>query len=754
MSLLTPEPVAVPAAAPPTPPRRRPLDNPRLIGIVAFALIAVLGFLFWAATHTEQLRLEFINNVVLYALAPVVLALLAALVLVLGRNVFKLWVEQRRALPFARFRAKLVGALLAMTIVPSMLVLIIGSELITSSAQRWFSTPADELVKAANDIAQIVYADRATVAVARAQRLALTVAPEAMTAGDPAALQPLLRAEVASTSTGMIELYRVSANVGASPDAVFLTSVGESSMPRNHAQASADRLAARVAVSGRAEKLDDKIDDGLLIRAAAPVRTRAGVIVGVVVASEALGGKLNAYARRMTDAYSQYQQLSVLKGPLQGFYLSFFLAVTLLILVSATWFGLFVAKRITRPVQMLAEGARAVGAGQLDLRIEPDSSDELGSLVESFNTMAAELRTSHERLDARRRYIETILERVATGVISLSADGKVSTVNGAAQRLLGLDSHAIGQLAMRVFAREDLSPLLPIIETTGQGRQAGLVEEITLAREEREIHLAVAATVLIADGGVPEGTVVVLDDVTPLIRAQRVAAWRDVARRLAHEIKNPLTPIQLSAERLQRNFATAPPHARALVEECTGAIITEVEALKGLVDEFAQFARMRGPKLVPADLNGLAADTVRLYRGVLQQGALELTHALRSALPQVRMDPEQMRQVIINLVDNAIDALGGATAGLRPSGDPPRIRLATAHEPGSGVVRLTVSDNGPGIPAADREKLFLPYYSTKGRGSGLGLAIVRRIITEHGGTVDVADVEPRGTVFTVDLPVA
>ena len=734
--------------------RRRPLDNPRLIGIAVLLLVALLASLFWAATRTEQLRPEFIDNVVLYMLSPVILTMIAALVFVLARNVLKLWVERRRALPFARFRAKLVAALLAMTIIPSVLVLIIGSELITSSAKQWFSTPAEELVKSANDIAQIVYTDRATVAVARAQRLASALAVNAVATGDVAVLQPLLTAEVSSTSTGMVELYRVTSAPGAAPDAVFVASVGESSMPRSHALASADRLAARVAVSGHAERFDDKIDDGLLIRAAAPVRSPVGAIVGVVVASEAMSGQINAHARRMADAYSQYQQLSVLKVPLQGFYHSLFLAVTLLILMSATWFGLFVAKRITRPVQMLAEGARAVGAGQLDLRIEPDSSDELGSLVESFNTMAAELRTSHERLEGRRRYIETILQRVATGVISLSADGNVTTVNGAAQRLLGLDGSAIGQPALRVFSREDLSPLLPIIEATAHGQQAGLVEEITLAREEREIHLAVASTVLIAEGGVPEGAVVVLDDVTPLIRAQRVAAWRDVARRLAHEIKNPLTPIQLSAERLQRNFATAPPNARALVDECTGAIITEVEALKGLVDEFAQFARMRGPKLVPADLNTLAADTVRLYRGVLQQGAVELTHELQSALPQVRMDPEQMRQVIINLVDNAIDALGGAKAGARPNGDRPHIQMTTSHEKGSGVVRLTVRDNGPGVPAVDREKLFLPYYSTKGRGSGLGLAIVRRIITEHGGTVDVTDADPQGTVFTVDLPTA
>ena len=754
MSLLTSEPAAPATPPPASTAGQRLFDNPRLITMLVVTLLGLLVVFFWGANHTEQLRPEFISNVMIYALSPVILMMALALGFVLARNLFKVWVERRRALPFARFRAKLVAALLAVTIIPSMLVLIIGSEMITSSARRWFSTPADALVKDANDIAQIVYADRANVAIARAERLASSLAPAAIEAGDLTVLQPRLAAELAATSTGMVEVYRVVAAPGLVPDAVFLTSVGESSMPRTHAVASADRLALRTANSGRSEKQDDAIGDGLLIRAAAPIRGPANTVVGVVVASEAMNGQIAAHARRMSDAFSQYQQMKVLSGPLQGFYLAVFLAVTLLILISATWFGLFVAKRITRPVQMLAEGARAVGAGQLDLRIEPDSSDELGSLVESFNTMAAELRTSHERLDARRRYIETILERVATGVISLAADGSVSTVNGAAQRLLGLDHTAIGRPASVVFAREDLGALRPVVEATAGGRAPANVEEITLAREEREVHLAVAATQLIGDGGRSEGAVLVLDDVTPLIRAQRVAAWRDVARRLAHEIKNPLTPIQLSAERLQRNFASAPPNARALVDECTGAIITEVEALKGLVDGFAQFARMRGPKLVPADLNQLAADTVRLYQGVLQQGRIALSVETPAMVPAVRMDPEQMRQVMINLVDNAIDALGGVSATARPDGTPPHVVVATSHEVGSGVVRLTVRDNGPGVPAADRDKLFLPYYSTKGRGSGLGLAIVKRIITEHGGTIEVGDVTPQGTVFTVDLPAA
>jgi nitrogen fixation/metabolism regulation signal transduction histidine kinase len=247
---------------------------------------------------------------------------------------------------------------------------------------------------------------------------------------------------------------------------------------------------------------------------------------------------------------------------------------------------------------------------------------------------------------------------------------------------------------------------------------------------------------------------VVFDDVTPLIRAQRVAAWRDVARRLAHEIKNPLTPIQLSAERLRRHFSGAPAQTTALVGECTDAIITEVEALKGLVDEFAQFARLRGPRMVPTDLNRVVEDSLALYAGVLRDGRLRIERQLGAQLPPVRIDAEQIRQVIINLVDNAMEALGGAAAPPRPGGEAPLIIVMTLHDQRNGIVRLLVSDNGPGVSTADRDKLFMPYYSTKGRGSGLGLAIVRRIIVEHGGGIEVGDAQSGGTTFTVELPAA
>jgi two-component system nitrogen regulation sensor histidine kinase NtrY len=263
---------------------------------------------------------------------------------------------------------------------------------------------------------------------------------------------------------------------------------------------------------------------------------------------------------------------------------------------------------------------------------------------------------------------------------------------------------------------------------------------MAISRDGHEVHLAVVATPLAGDNGASDGVAIVLDDVTPLIRAQKVAAWREVARRLAHEIKNPLTPIQLSAERLRRHFAGAPPASLALVDECTSTIVGEVESLKGLVDEFSQFARMPSPRTVPTNLAQLITDTLALYNGIFSDIRLEQRFA--ADVPLVRLDPEQIRRVIINLVDNAIEAM-------ERHGE---IVLETQLDQSNGLVRVVVADNGPGIPAAEREKLFLPYYSTKRRGSGLGLAIVRRIIAEHGGSIDVGDNTPRGTRFTIELP--
>ena len=742
-------------------------DNPRLILVGIALLLAALAAMVVLAERSAELSPDFLSGAVLYAVTAADLTMLAALVFVLARNVVKLLVERRRALPFARFRAKLVAAMLGLTLIPAVLVLIVGSELIRNSADRWFSAPVDDVLSSANAVASGYYHDRQVTVSEHADRIAGSLAGVDLAAADVGAVRDLISTEVTEGRVELVQVYRVVAESDdGRADVVPVVDVATSSLPQADAPVSADRLASRV-LAGSAESwtVEPLAAGGDLVRAAALVPgPDGGAPLGVVVASSHLTGDVADHSRRITQAYEAYSQLRVLQRPLQGVYLSFFLMVTLLILVSATWMGVYIAKRIMRPVHLLSDGARALEAGQLDHRIEPETADEFGSLVEAFNSMAgglavsqrklersqADLRRKNVEVEGRRRYIETILERIATGVVSIDADGTVGTVNRAASRLLGLTEAAVGRPASEVFDRADLRPMGALLDSLPAARDPS-AREVALEREGKAIHVAVAATTLQRAGAGGGGTVMVFDDVTPLIRAQRVATWRDVARRLAHEIRNPLTPIQLCAERLRRHFSTAPRPARALVEECSGTIVGEVESLKALVDEFSQFARMPAPRTVPVDLHALLDDALRLYDGLFDDVRIDRAFAPR--VPAVRADPEQLRRVVINLVDNAIEVLrGAATGGAVNNGNRGLVVVGTAHAAADGIVRITVADNGPGIPPGDRDKLFMPYYSTKQRGSGLGLAIVRRIIVEHGGNIEVGDNGDRGSTFTVELP--
>ena len=755
-------PARKPAAAPKSADRRPLRDNPRLILLGIVALIAALVAMTVLADRSAEMNPDFLTEVVVYALSAGVLMMLIALAFVLARNIIKVVVERRRGLPFSRFRAKLVLAFLGLTIVPAVLVLVVGGQLIRNSTARWFAEPVESTLKSAKDIAAEYYREHQIRVAGHAARIAERVPAAAVQSGDLGAVRSAIETDVRQGRVALVEVYRV----GADGTPSQLVAVEAPGLARLRARGSSDRLAARVAAGSRDTTAHDGTDGGGdMVRAGTAVRDASGRAAGVVIASDLLSGALAQQLRRMTESHERYQRLLVLKPALEGVYLSIFMMMTLMILVSATWLGMYLAKRITRPIQMLAAGAREIGAGRLDHRIEPETRDEFGSLVEAFNAMAGEVSASQQKLERsrldlerkhleveqRRRYIETVLERIATGVVSIGATGQIETVNSAAVRLLGIDASVTGRAVAEVFDREDLRPLQQIILRAQKQASGPPVQEIALTRDGREVHLSAAATLLQSDGAGPAGTVLVFDDVTPLIRTQRVAAWRDVARRLAHEIKNPLTPIQLSAERLRRQFSAAPPAAKALIDECTSTIVTEVDSLKALVDEFAQFARMPAPKAVPTDLNAVLQETAALYGGLLKE--ITLGMRLSAEMPRVRIDAEQIRRVIINLVDNAVEALGGAKAGPRPDGSTPAIEIATAHDTVNGVVRVTVTDNGPGIPPEDRDKLFMPYYSTKRRGSGLGLAIVRRIIAEHGGAIDVADNTPAGTVFTIELPV-
>jgi len=746
-----------PQGGPPSHERKPFRDNTKLILFGIAGLVAALATLLALASRSSELAPDFLTEFVLYALSATNLMMLVALVFVLARNIIKLIVERRRALPFSRFRAKLVAAVLGMTLIPAVLVLMVGSELISNSVDRWFNAPMDEVLSSANGIASDYYEEQQRLVSTQAQRAARSLAGIDLVNADARFVRDVVAPEVSQERIHAFEVYRVATGDDGTLRVVAVTSVAGRAVPAEYATRPADRVALRAAMTGaEARDIDQFSNQGEMIRTAMPIKSSpGGAVRGVVVAGAYLTGQFATRARRMTEAYEAYQQLRVLKRPLAGVYQSFFLMLTLMILVAATWMGLYLSKRITRPVQTLALAAREIGAGHLDHRVQPETRDEFGSLIEAFNRMAGDLAASrrsleqsaldlerkHQEVEGRRRYVETVLDRIATGVISIDTAGRIRTWNSAASRLLGIDTRVSGLAATTVFGSAELKPLTSVFDEAARAHDEVRQHDVAIARDGRDLHLAVVTTPLRGPDGENEGMVVVFDDVSPLIRAQKVAAWREVARRLAHEIKNPLTPIQLCAERLFRHFGGAPAPTRQLVEECTTTIVGEVESLKGLVDEFSQFARMPAPRAVPTDLHVLLDEVLALYQGLFTED-VAIRRVYGAEVPRVSVDPEQVRRVVINLVDNAIEATDRRG----------RIDVETQHDPANSLVRIVIADDGPGIPPAEREKLFLPYYSTKRRGSGLGLAIVRRIVAEHGGSIDVADNAPHGTRFTIELP--
>src|SRR5262245_39640439 len=479
------------------PPRRRPFrDSPKLILAGIAVLVGVLVALLAIANGTSRFSPDFLSEFVLYALSAADLTMLAALLFVLARNIVKLVVERRMALPFARFRAKLVVLLLVMTFVPSVLVLIVGSEIIRTSVDRWFNTPMDEILTSANKIAGDYYHERQMVVSDHAARIARTLASVDLSSANVRAIRDLLTPDVTRQRVQMVEVYRVTPSAGSLPSIEPVVDVAATTLPPGYSRAAADRLAAQAlahasTASNRPSSLADTssiesrgTSGGDFLRSAAIIQSKNGKPVGVVVATDYLTGELASRSRSMSQAFEKYNQLRVLKRPLAGVYLSFFLGVTLMILVGATWMGVYMAKRITGPVQMLAAAAREIGAGRLDQRVEPQSHDEFGSLVEAFNAMASELASSrrkverstielerkHIEVEGRRRYIETILERITTGVVSVDAAGTITTINSAAARLLTLNRQIIGQPAFAVFDRLDLQPIARLVADAARAK--------------------------------------------------------------------------------------------------------------------------------------------------------------------------------------------------------------------------------------------------------------------------------------------
>ncbi len=683
----------------------------------------------------------------LYAVSSFITAALLVFGLILGRTVLRLWAETSREQLGARFKTKMVVGAMAISLLPIIFMFIVSYSLINRTLLRWFPRP----LEIASEKTQELMYDIGRSQIPRLRRLATDVQRDASQSVEEQLQHAFAR--------GADAVWILDKDGNSTRGGVVCEDQFEERQSPVCAQLGVLGKFVRVMPSGiEVWTAGDK--DYFAMRVPS---LRGGQLIGFTVAAYRTSPNFLA---RITEIQSQTREYDQEKQDLRALkrqMLLILLLFTVLLLSAVMWVALFLAKQVTIPIQALAEGTREISSGNFDYQVPEQAQDELGVLVRSFNTMTTQLRDNRSQIDQftrnlqqavqelerRRQLMETVLENIPTGVISLDTTGAILRANTSVTRMFGGDAR--NAQSLDELLGPDASRILQLLMRRSL-RMGVVSREIETVVSGRILHLAVTVSSL-GPRRANSGYVLVLDDLTEMLRAQKSAAWQEVARRIAHEIKNPLTPIQLSSQRLSRfldrrdgskSGAPRDPELTSLVQECSRLIEREVSTLAALVNEFSQFVRFPTAKLTATNANTIVHEAVEVFSGRLD--GITLKTMLGENLPSVRADGGLIRSVVVNLIDNAAEALENSTFR--------EILISTCAHPDAETVEICVSDTGHGISPQDKDKLFLPHFSTKNRGTGLGLAIAARIVAEHGGTIHVEDNQPVGSRFLVELPAA
>jgi PAS domain S-box-containing protein len=639
------------------------------------------------------------QTLILWAVSTLIFILMVTVGWILAREFIKLYVARQANRLGSRIRTKLVVGAMLLSSVPVFFLVLWSYEVLNLNIKAWFTNPVDHQVDLYKRAARSL--DSEIQNRVKIQAELLGAQPETarlLTGGGrtPGALERFARQQG-------LEAVAILAKDGAA----------------------LDRWGAipRPAVEGQCATAHLSVADGTIeVAARIPVDEAQQL----------------AQIKQYSD---EWAEIAAARKTFRYLYLALMALITMFVLFIAVWLARILANRISVPLTALLEAAGEVRKGNLQFRVTVQAEDELALLVAGFNQMTEALESSGIELDRRRRFTEAILESIPTGVISVSSDGSIQRVNPALKKIFAPEQAARATRLEDLFSREDTAEIKYLMK---RARRTGVASrQLELHTDNRNLHLAV--TVAALESKLTSGFVVVLEDTSELLRAQKAAAWHEVARRVAHEIKNPLTPIALSAERIGRQLdkLDLPPGTSRIVHECAATIAKSVESVKTLVDEFSQFARFPTAQLVRSDLNSVVEEALGVFQGRLE--GISIRTSLAPNLPPVNLDPEQFQRVVVNLVDNAAEAMQDSLVKT----------LYLATQMGAAeTVELVIADSGAGVSSDDKERLFLPYFSTKNRGTGLGLAIVSHIVAEHDGTIRVEDNQPIGARFTVELPAA
>jgi two-component system nitrogen regulation sensor histidine kinase NtrY len=674
--------------------------------------------------------------IILFALSTFIAVALLVFTLILTRTLLRMWAERRAGQMGSRFKAKMVLGAMGVSLLPVVFMFFFSYALVNRTLNAWFPRP----LELANEQSQLLLQDMRKAGANHLSDIAAKAAKNGVPDGT------FLRANSDVDASWVVDSHGVVSNGAA------------------YANHSTGAHTAQVpAIGPIAPEPPQVLGSGaefwragndLYLVASAPLKNGK-----LYVGRRMPGDYLDRYSEIQTQTRTYEQQKQHLRAYKREIILALLL-ITLLLLFTTTWVALFLSKQVTVPIQALAEATREISRGNFDHQIDVQAQDDLGTLVRSFNRMTEQLGEGRRQIneftqslelaieerERRRKLMEAILENIPTGVVSLNSSGEVTRVNSAVVAILGAHAHEAHSL-QELLGDEAARAILHLMRRSL--RMGAASREIEVATAGKLVRAAVTVSSLGPRRSNP-GFIIVIDDLTELLRAQKASAWQEVAQRIAHEIKNPLTPIQLSAQRLLRHIERSAGNRvessrsefEKLVAECAELIEREVDTLESLVHEFSQFARFPAARLAPADVNSIVSSAVDLFRGRLE--GIILRTELAASLPLIKADSELLRRVVANLIDNAAEAMEGTSIR--------QLQVATRVEGDGDAVAIEISDSGHGISPEDKERLFLPHFSTKERGTGLGLAIASRIVAEHNGTIRVEDNIPKGTRFVIRFP--
>lgn len=725
--------------------RRREIT---IILIVILLVIGLTSLLVYLTGQRGEALLP--QNILVFSLINVNAILLLLLIFLVVRNIVKLFFERRRGMLGSKLRTKLVMAFIGLSLVPTLLLFWVSIGFITNTIENWFSFKVESSLEESLNVAHTYYNNSAANALYYARQISRRITDDKLLNEENLdELRRFVQEKQVEYNLGVVEVF--------SSQSEELLKILNPLIP-DSSFVSAESGLVQQALEGKELTRVQEAGEGDIIRGVVPIVSnwKRKDIVGAIVVNYYVAQSLVSKMDTISRAFQEYKQLKIYKNPIKLIYVILLSAVTLLIIFSATWFGFHLARVITVPISHLADATQQVAQGNLDFQVEPATDDEIGILINAFNKMTRDLRISKEQvesttrhlrdtireLDHRRLYMEILLANVASVVISINKEGIITAFNKSAEKMFDIYMHeALFKPCSEVLGTEPLKPLLDFISEVSSSGLRAAEKQLTIAFPQKVIFLFVRSSMFFDKEDRYMGLVIVAEDLTQIQQAQRAYAWKEVASKIAHEVKNPLTPIKLSAQRLRKKFQPQITHDTKVFDECTSTIINQVDELKALVNEFSNFARMPATNPVPNDIHEIIDETLVLYKEAHKN--IQFQFDKGRDVPRFSLDRDQMKRVMINLLDNAVDAIE----------DSGMVAIRTSYEKASEYVSIEVADTGCGVPANVKPKLFEPSFSTKTGGTGLGLAIVNTIVADHGGYVRVRDNHPQGACFVIELPV-